>query len=72
MENLLATTIDISKKAFDSLKRILKTLKVSKNILEVLNLKETKAVINGLLKDAIDFKCQIIAQELMTTLYEID
>ncbi len=57
MENLLVTTIDISKKAFDSFKRILKTLKISKNIFEVLKLNETKAVMKELFNDAIIFKC---------------
>ena len=57
MENLLATTIDISKKAFDSFKHILKTLKISKNIFEVLKLNESKAVMKELLNDAINFKC---------------
>ncbi len=57
MENLLATTIDISKKAFDSFKHILKTLKISKNIFEVLKLNESKAVMKELLNVAINFKC---------------
>jgi hypothetical protein len=48
MENLLATTNDNSKKAFDGIKRILKTLKSSKNLSEALTLIETKEVINKL------------------------
>jgi hypothetical protein len=48
MENLLATTNDINKKAFDRFKRILKTLKTSKNLNDALILKETKGVINEL------------------------
>jgi hypothetical protein len=48
MENLLATTNDISKQAYDSFKRILKTLKISKKLSEALSLIETKVVINEL------------------------
>jgi hypothetical protein len=64
MENLLATTKDITKNAFDSFKRILKTLKISKNIQEALKLNESEEIMKELLNDAINFKCQSIAEEI--------